>query len=106
MTCPPTPYQVLEGRTVWFWIDGLRSGKVAKVTALKKTGLRSLRVVLPSYDGGKFRHHGPVITVEPHHFRDSTGLAGVLWRGKIVPLEEFVIDRAKEKSCPMPKTTA
>jgi hypothetical protein len=76
------PYSWMIGKVLWFWSDGHRSGRVVRVNAGKRVGLRAVRVRLPSYAGPRgVEFQGRALTVTPANLRGE--LAGVLVRGRL-----------------------
>ena len=69
----------LIGKTAWVWLDGHRSGKIKRVEARKRTGLRSVTVELPTGQRKK---------VEPRAFKGP--LSGVMHRGILIDLYDAV----------------
>lgn len=75
----------LVGKIVRFYRDGNRGGRVVRVNAGKRVGLRSLRVCVGvEYDKGRFRFSGRTVTVTPSEL--SGPCCGVLVRGKLQPI--------------------
>lgn len=75
----------LKGRLVSYDRDGRRVGRVVRVYAGKRVGLRAVSVCGPCYLGAdRWNWSGPKAKVE------ARNLIGVLYRRKIVPVDKFV----------------
>jgi hypothetical protein len=94
-------YGQLRGRQISVFIDGWRVLRVINVKAGSRKGLRRLRAVAPTYEGRKpdgsnrWGWHGRKYTIDATN--RSTPIAGVIHRGKTIPIDEFV-DRLAKRS--------
>jgi hypothetical protein len=87
-------FSVLRGRKIYADVDGLRLGRCVSVDAGPRKGLRSLRLAGPSYEGrtadGRNRDtwNGRQYSVDARSLHGRG--AGVLFRGRVVPIDEFL----------------
>jgi hypothetical protein len=89
-------FSKLRGKLIQVYRDGVRVGRVVRVNAGPRKGLRSLRLASPRYEGNdRWSWRGPQYTVDGRelHARGS----GVIYRKRVVPIDEFI--RKGDRRC-------
>jgi len=86
-------YTALKGKLFQVDRDGVRVGRVVAINAGPRKGLRSIRLASPRYEGSvngvdRWSWRGPTYCVDAR--ASHSPRAGVLFRGRIVPLEQFI----------------
>lgn len=81
--------RTLKNRIVYFFRDGYRAGRVIREYRSRR-GLSAVTVTLAGWGNGRLNWRGRRIKVSRSQI-DPRGIhpCGVLWRGKIVPLQDF-----------------
>lgn len=97
----------LIGKTVYFYHDGFRSGRIVKETRSRRGGLKSITIRLPSYDLTKHKHryNGRKVRLTQKNF-PAARECGVVFRSKFIPLtfeETHANNPKKEKVAPRKK---
>ncbi len=94
-------YNKLKGQRFWVYLNGWRMGRVGRVDAGSRIGLRGLTLYGSSYEGrradgqDRWGWNGPRMKVDGRTAQ-APG-AGVLYRRRVVPIGEWLM---REKVTP------